>query len=218
MELFVLGTNQSVASAQERERLHVDLEEIYGALSLLRGVNGLLAEALPLLTCGRMELYGVSERPDRALRLLRDLMAERTGVSVGHIATHSYSLRGAEAAKHLFRVASGLDSVIHGEAQILGQVREAFQHPYADDVAGPWLKRLFQSSLVAGKRVRTETEIGRGAAAVASASLALLEREMDPLANVKAVVLGAGGTGALMARLLRKQGVRRLVVANRTVS
>ncbi len=216
MELFVLGTSQSVAPAAVRERLHLDLQEVSEALVHLLTEQGVLAEAVPLSTCARLELYGVATDADRALRVLTRLMARRTGVSSAEIREHSYTLRGDVAVRHLFRVAAGLDSVVHGEAQILGQVREAAHHPLSVHGKGAVLHRLFESALSTGKKVRTDTEIGRGAASLASAALSMIQRDMGSLATASALVLGAGETGALMARLLRKAGIGRLVVANRT--
>jgi len=217
-ELFVLGTSQSVAPACVRERMHVDLDEVYRGLARLRDVPGLLQEAVPLATCGRLEVYGLSRRPLRAAGAMKDLLGARTGMSRGELDAHSYTRWGEDAARHLFRVASGLDSVIYGEAQILGQVREAMAHPSTGEVAGSFMKRLFQSALAAGKRVRAETEIGRGAASVAGAALCLLEAEAGTFADKTALVLGAGETGTLVARLLRKAGVTDILVANRTVA
>jgi glutamyl-tRNA reductase len=216
MELFVVGTSQSVAPTRVRERMHVDLDEVYAALGSLLTERGILEEAIPLATCGRLELYCVSEEPDRALKVLVRLLARRTGVRSDELRPHIYALRGTTAVRHLFRVASGLDSVVHGEAQILGQVREAAHHPLAMTSKGPVLHRMFEMGLQTGKKVRTQTDIGRGAASLASASLKMVEREMGPLGEARALVIGAGETGALRARLLQKAGVGSLVVANRT--
>lgn len=218
MEVFVLGTSQSVASAPTRERMFVDLDEIYDALASLQEGRGVLAEAIPLATCGRLEIYGMATDVDRAAAVLAHLLARRTKIDRTELADHTYLLRGPAAVRHLFRVAAGLDSVVHGEAQILGQVRDAAHHPRIDSVEGPHLHRLFQSALTAGKRVRSETQIGRGAASLASASLDILKREVGPLSSLSALVLGAGKTGTLIARLLRRSGVKRLVVANRTIA
>lgn len=215
-ELFVVGTSQSVAPTRVRERMHVDLDEVYAALGALLTERGVLEEAIPLATCGRLELYCLARDPERALKMLVRLLARRTGVPSAELRTHIYALRGPTAVRHLFRVASGLDSVVHGEAQILGQVREAAHHPLAMTSKGPVLHRMFEMALATGKKVRTETDIGRGAASLASASLRMVEREMGSLANARALVIGAGETGALMARLLRKAGIGQLVVANRT--
>jgi glutamyl-tRNA reductase len=217
LELFVLGTSQSVASAEDRARLRVDLEEAYDALDTVVG-RGLLDEAVPLFTCGRLEVYAVSRRPERALRILRQLLARRSGVPAAHIAARSYVHRDKDAARHLFRVASGLDSVVHGEAQIIGQVREALEHPRTRETIGPLLHRLFQNALAAGKRVRTETAIGRGAVSLAGAALALLKKHVGGFEPLTAVVLGAGDTGVLTARILRKEGLTRLTVVNRTLA
>ncbi len=197
--------------------MHVDLDQVHAALIDLRERRGVLDEAIPLATCGRLELYCVSDRPRRAVALLRRIMERRSGLTRRELESHAYLLTGSAAARHLCRVAAGLDSVIHGEAQILGQVREALHHPATERVRGPILHRLFQCAIAAGKRVRTETEIGRGAASLASAALEMLGRETEPLERLSVLVLGAGDTGALFARLLHKSGVRRLVIANRTV-
>ncbi len=216
MEVFVLGSSQSVASAHERELLHVDLDEMYEALSDLLD-RDILDEAVPLATCGRLEVYAASSRPEHALRALRLLLARRTGIAPDRIAEHSYVHSGHDAVVHLFRVASGLDSVVYGEAQIIGQVRDALEDPRTRRTAGPLLLRLFQNALAAGKRVRTTTGIGRGAVSLAGAALQLLRSRVGPLEPLSATVLGAGDTGVLMARLLRKEGLRRLTVANRTL-
>ena len=197
--------------------MHVDLEEVYAALRPLCNGRGTLSEAVPLATCARLEVYGVAPDGKRALGVLRRLMAQRKGISRDELDRHVYVSRGADAARHLLRVAAGLDSVVHGEAQVLGQVRDAAHHPLVATTEGPVLHRLFQHALTAGKRVRSETEIGRGAASLASASVAMLQREVGELELVTALVLGAGDTGALMARLLVKAGVGRLIIANRTL-
>lgn len=217
-ELFVLGTSQRVAAASVRERMHVDLEEVYAGLAEIMRVAGLLDEAVPLATCGRLEVYCLSPNPLRAARTMKKFLSARCGMGLDELDAHSYTYWGEDAARHLFRVASGLDSVVYGEAQILGQVREAMLHPGTERTAGSFMKRLFQSALAAGKRVRAETEIGRGSASVAGAALCLLEAEAGSFADKTALVVGAGETGALVARLLRKAGVARVAVANRTRS
>lgn len=217
-ELFVLGTSQAVAPACVRERMHVDLAEVYAGIHRIMEVPGLLDEAVPVATCGRLEVYCLSTHPLRAARVLKDLLSARTGMTIEELDAHSYTYWGEEAARHLFRVASGLDSVIYGEAQILGQVRDAMAHPSTEEVAGSFMKRLFQSALASGKRVRAETEIGRGSASVAGAALCLLEVHARTFEDKTALVLGAGETGALVARLLSKAGVGRLTIVNRTLS
>lgn len=217
-EIFVIGTSQSVASAAMREQIYVDLEELYETLGELLTARGLFDEAVPLATCGRLELYCVASDPERAVKVLVRMMERRTGVGRDALRDHVYALRGDKAVRHLFRVASGLDSVVHGEAQILGQVREAARDRRAVMTKGPILHRLFEMALATGKKVRTETEIGRGAASLAGAALGMVQREMTSLASSTALVIGAGDTGVLVARLLAKAGIGKLIVANRTLS
>lgn len=218
MEIFVVGSSQAVAPTEVRERLYVELEEVYADTGDVLTQRGVLEEAVALATCGRLELYGVAADPDRAVRLLAKLVSRRSGLQHGELRSHAYALRGPTAVRHLFRVASGLDSVIHGEAQILGQVREAAHNPLCETSKGPILHRLFEHALRTGKRVRTETEVGRGAASLASAAVEIVRQEMKNLATSSVVVLGAGDTGRLVATLLRKAGIGRLVIANRTVA
>lgn len=216
-QIFVLGTSQSVASAAMREQMYVDLEEMYETLGELLTSRTVLDEAVPLATCGRLELYCVAENPDRAVKLLVRMMERRTGLGRDSFREHVYTLRKSEAVRHLLRVASGLDSVVHGEAQILGQVREAARDRRAVMTKGPILHRLFETALATGKKVRSETEIGRGAASLAGAALQMVEREMKELDASTALVIGAGDTGSLVARLLAKAGVGELILANRTL-
>jgi glutamyl-tRNA reductase len=216
VDVFVVGTSHSLAPAAVRERLHVDVDEIYGAIDELLA-QGVLSEALPLATCARLELYGVANEPERAARLLVRGLSNRVGVARSDLDDRLYTLHGATAVRHLYRVASGLDSVVHGEAQVLGQVRDAAGHPRAAQTKGKVLHRLFDTALATGKRVRAETDIGRGAASLASAAIALVRGRIGRMDSVSALVLGAGDTGSLVARLLRKEGVGRLVIANRTI-
>lgn len=218
MELFVLGTSHSVASGPVRERMHVEPHRVQATLNRLVEGGRILDEAAALVTCGRYEIYGVTRHPGRARRLLSRLMARETGIARAELEASAYLHVGRAAAVHLFRVASGLDSVVQGEAQILGQVRDVASDPAATATMGPTLRRLFQSAVACGKRVRTETDIGRGAASLAGASLALVQRRAGGLEGRTAVVLGAGETGALVARLLSKAGVARLRVVNRTLA
>lgn len=217
-QIFVIGTSQSVASAAMREQIYVDLEELYETLGELLTCRGLLDEAVPLATCGRLELYCVAPDPDRAVKVLVRMMERRTGLGRLGLRDHVYVLRGDQAVRHLFRVASGLDSVVHGEAQILGQVREAAADRRAATTKGPVLHRLFEAALATGKKVRTQTEIGRGAASLAGAALRMVQRDMRSLGSSTALVIGAGDTGSLVARLLAKAGIGKLVLANRTLA
>ncbi|MEQ8329872.1 MAG: glutamyl-tRNA reductase [Longimicrobiales bacterium] len=212
---LVLGTSHVVAEEGVRERLHLPADVV---VSVARGLvaRGFLSEALPLSTCGRLELYGRGPAPERAAQVLRRLMSQGKGLPRHVVRTHTYHHQGAGAVRHAFRVAAGLDSVVHGEAQILGQIRDALAQARGEGLTGPLTERLFQRALATGKRVRSETDIGRGNASLASAALRLVRHDAGPLDGRSALVIGAGQTGSLVARLLRKHGVTSLVVANRT--
>ena len=215
--VFVVGTSHAVASAEARERLHLESAEVLEALTPVLLRSDLLTEALPLVTCGRLELYGVSNRPARAAQTLTRLVAQRTGFDRTDLAENTFELQGKEAVQHLLRVSAGLDSVVHGEAQILGQVRSAAHDPKSSLAKGTVLHRLFELALLTGKRVRSETRIGHGAASLAGASLKLVYSEVPDLDRASVLIVGAGDTGSLVARLLAKRGVGRIVMANRTL-
>ncbi|HET9947474.1 MAG TPA: glutamyl-tRNA reductase [Longimicrobiales bacterium] len=214
MELFVVGTSHAVAPPEARARLHVALADVYETAARLRDRG--LAEAVALSTCGRLELYGAAQ-PGGAADTLLSLLARRSGLPPDEVRACTYVRREGEAVRHLLRVASGLDSVVLGEAEILGQVRAAARHPLAGVTRGPLLHRLFQQAVTAGKRVRSETGLARGAASLAGASLALLRAEAGSLDPLTVLVVGAGQSGALMTKLLAKAGAGRLIVLNRTL-
>jgi glutamyl-tRNA reductase len=216
MDLFLLGTSHVVASAPIRERMHIEASRVREGLERLTGPERPFAEVVLLSTCARYEVYGVASDPDRAVKLLRRLILRETHVGSDHLAAHSYVKTGADAAKHLMRVASGLESAIQGEAQILGQVKDTLGSDPPPPTLGPVLQRLLQSAISTGKRVRSETEIGQGAASLAGAAIQLLESRKGTLSGRSVLVIGAGETGALVTRLLRKTGVGRIMVANRS--
>jgi len=216
MEIFVLGTSHAVASAALREEMHLRSSRVQRALAAMTGSTGKLQESFFLSTCARYEVYGVTDDPERAGKILRRLIARETGLSVAHLEAHTYLYRCDEAVNHALRVASGLESAVQGEAQILGQVRDRLAEPEARETMGPTLQRLFQAAMTTGKRVRSETEIGRGAASLAGAAIQLLQQGLGRLEGHSVLIIGAGETGVLIARLLRKVGVSRFIVANRS--
>jgi len=216
--LFVIGTSHAVAPAPFRERVEPDATAARAILRSMTGPGQLLEESLLLTTCARFEVHGVTASVSRARREIGRGMVAETGVPLGQLARHSYLHTGRAAVTHVFRTATGLDSVVQGEAQILGQVRTALEQPGARDTAGALLHRLIQSAVVAGKRVRTETGIGRGATSLAGAAIQLLRHRTGSLDGRDVVVIGAGDTGGLIARLLRKANVGRLTIVNRTLA
>ena len=206
--LAVIGVSHRTAALDVRERLMVPPAELSAALGEVREAAG-AREAVIVSTCNRTELYlaGAEESVAGAMEFL----SRRIGSSAEPFA---YVRRDREAAAHLFRVASGLDSMILGEAQIQGQVRDAWELGRA--ASGILLNRLFQTALGVASRVRTETALGRGAASVSSASVQLAKQIFGSLAGRRAMVLGAGEMAELALECLVDEGVRTAVVANRT--
>jgi glutamyl-tRNA reductase len=212
--VIVVGASHRTAPIAVRERFAHAGSEVLPALARLRD-EGSAREAVLLSTCNRTEFYVVegdrSGDTDAATTEVAALLAERLG---GDAAPYLYVRRDREAASHLFCVASGLDSMIVGEAQIQGQVRDAWEasRPHS----GAVLNRLFQTALLVASRVRTETAVGRGAASVSSAAVQLAKKIFGPLQGRRAMVLGAGDMAELALECLVREGVRAAIVANRT--
>jgi glutamyl-tRNA reductase len=211
MALIVAGLNHRGAPLDIRERIAYRPAEIAPALDALREAHG-VRESVVLSTCNRTEVYFVESDVD-ATPAVWDELSARLGRG-SDASSYGYVRRDRDAAAHLFRVTSGLDSMVLGEAQIHGQVRDAWEHCRAH--AGPVLNRLFQTSLSVAGRVRNETSISRGAASVASASVQLAKQIFGSLAGKRAMVLGAGEMAELALECLADQGVRTSIVANRT--
>ena len=209
MALTVIGINHRGASLDIRERIAYRPNEIGDALAAIK-VRASVREAVALSTCNRTEIYVVEDEID-AVPAVWAVLSERLGAEASG---YGYVRHDREAVAHLFRVASGLDSMVLGEAQIHGQVREAWDVSRAH--SGPMLNRLFQTSLLVAGRVRNETSIARGAASVSSASVQLSKQIFGSLAGKRAMVLGAGEMAELALECLADQGVRTSIVANRT--
>ncbi len=187
------------------------------ARSFLRRLKdeGSVAEAVLLSTCNRTELYAVIEDEGARGRLFEALAAEK-GVGDYFLERHSYWLTDDEAVRHLYRVASSLDSMVVGEGQILGQVREAYRAATEELCTGPILNRLFHTSLRVGKSVRSETGIGDSSLSVPRVAVKLAEEVFGTLEGRRALVLGAGEMSGLVVKHLKSSGVREIRIANRT--
>ncbi len=210
MSIAVLGVNHRTAPLEVRERFAHAAHEVAPALErvLRAGAGG----GVLLSTCNRTEFYLAQPR-DTVAEAVWELLSERLGA--GRAAQeYGYVQRDREAVRHLYRVSAGLDSMILGESQIQGQVREAWQVSRAQ--AGPVLHRLFQSALLVGARVRGETNLGVGNASAPSAAVALAEKIFGALAGRSALILGAGDVAELAAGCLAAEGVQVALVASRT--
>lgn len=216
MEIVLLGVNHRTASVELRERVAFSIEKTRRATEELRS-HGLLAETLVLSTCNRSELYGVPpESSAETLEKLERYFAALHELDPDALNPNLYRHRDTGVVRHVFRVAAGLDSMLLGEAEILGQVRDAYQAAYNLGATGPVLNRMFQAALEVGKRVRTETEIGARPMSVAFAGVKLAEQIFGKLTRHCALILGAGAVGEQVVEHLHDRGIARLLVANRS--
>lgn len=209
MTLWVLGLNHQTAPVGLRERVAFDAAALPAALSSLRALPD-VSEAAVLSTCNRTELYAIAENG----RTLSDWLATHAEGLDGYLYRHS----DADAVRHLFRVATGLDSMVLGEPQILGQVKEAWVAARAHGALGNGLDRLFQQTFAVAKRVRTDTRVGANPVSVASTAVRLAQNSFARLDESTVLLIGAGETIELAARHLSEGKVRRLLIANRTLS
>ncbi len=209
MALIVVGVNHTTASVEVREKLAFRPPETLVALAQFRA-DGVSREGVVLSTCNRTEVYLVEQNGD-AFGHICAMLAARLGEDA---APFVYAHRDRETVTHLFAVAAGLNSMILGEAQIHGQVKEAWERCRGE--SGPLLNRMFQSALLAASRARTETGIGRGAASVSSAAVQVAKKIFGSLAGRRAMILGAGDAAEIALRCLLNEGVKVAIVANRT--
>jgi glutamyl-tRNA reductase len=216
MEIVLVGLNHRTAPVEVRERVSFNAEQSRRAGEELRA-RGILEETLVLSTCNRSEVYGVPpESSHECAAGLSTFLSEFHSVRPDVLSVSLYHHYDREAVRHLFRVAAGLDSMLLGEAEILGQVREAYRFAHENGATGPVLNRLFQGALEVGKRVRTETELGTRPMSVASAGLKLAERIFGKLTERSALVLGAGAISEQVIAHLRDRGIAHLYVMNRS--
>ncbi len=216
MRIILMGVNHRSAPIELRERVAFSAENARRAAQTLRS-GGVVEEAVVVSTCNRSELYGVfGADAGRATGALENFITSFHGLPSGSLNGSLYRHLDHDAVRHLFRVASGLDSMLLGEAEILGQVRQAYMAALAGGHTGPVLNRLFQSALEVGKRVRTETEIGTRPMSAAFAAVKLAEQIFGKLRENRALILGAGAMGEQLVEHLRDRGVARIFVANRS--
>jgi glutamyl-tRNA reductase len=220
MHLLLVGISHRTAPIELRERVDFQARGLENALRALAARSGRDAsgEMAVLSTCNRAELYVACEDVEAGRANLIAFVGAFHGVDVSLLEPHIYQIADLEAARHLFRVASGLDSLVVGEPQILGQVKEAHGAARQAATAGPLLNRLFHSCFAVGKRVRTETGLGAGAVSVSYAAVALAKKIFGNLDGRSVVVIGAGEMGKLTAQHMKSQGVRHVTIVSRTMA
>lgn len=216
MEIVLVGLNFRTAPVEVRERVSFSTEQAQRAAEELRA-QGILEETLVLSTCNRSEIYGVHPTAKRAsAAALSNFISDFHSVPPELLSPSLYHHYDHDAVRHLFRVSAGLESMLLGEAEILGQVREAYLRAHAAHFTGPVLNRLFQAALEVGKRVRAETELGSRPMGVASAGMKLAERIFGKLDDRTALVLGAGTISEQVVSQLRDRNIGRLYLSNRS--
>jgi glutamyl-tRNA reductase len=215
MTLFAAGLNHRTAAVALREQLALEEDKLREVLQDAVG-RGILTEAVIVSTCNRVEVYGVADVPGEARALCFRQLCHQRGVDVTSIEGALYTHLDGDAVRHAFRVAASLDSMMVGEPQILGQVKEAFALAQSCETIGPTLHALFTQAFAVAKRVRTETEIGRHAVSVSFAAVELAKKIFAGLSGKAVLLVGAGKMGELAARHLVEQGAFPIYVANRT--
>lgn len=215
MNLLSVSINHRTAPVELRESLHLGQEEIRAMLTDMKGC--LFTQGFIISTCNRTELYGLTVSESMGFRDVQKFLMERKPVKgIGESNFQNFFSCGA--VRHLFRVISGIDSLLVGDNQIFGQVKDAFRISEDAGMAGFMMKRLFDSALKTGKRVKTETSVGDGAITVSYAAVQLTEKIFSNLARKSALVIGAGETGTIAARHLKEKGLKSITIANRTQS
>jgi glutamyl-tRNA reductase len=215
-EIFIVGLNHRSAPIEVRESVAFEKSEITEALGRLRSISA-VRESVILTTCNRVEVVAAGPETDRAMEAVtRFLDQQRSSSNNGSLSDHLYTYRGDDAVRHLFRVAASLDSMVVGEPQILGQLKEHYSVAQKAGTVGAVLHRLFHRSFFVAKRVRSETGIASRAVSVSSVAVELAGRIFDRFEEKTVMLIGAGKMGDLMARHLQRCGVKSIMVTNRT--
>ena len=215
MHLVLAGLNHRTAPVAVLERFSRTPESQRSLLTPAAAGGPRFLEAAILATCNRAEAYVVVDDPEAGARVVQDRLAGAAAVAAGDLGDALYTRVDEDAVRHLFEVAAGLDSMVLGEWQILSQVQDAYLHARRAGAAGIVLRALFRAAVAAGRRARMASGVGREAASIGSAAVALAERELGPLAGRRAVLVGSGQMAELVADALRARGVRGARVVTR---
>lgn len=215
MSVLVVGLSHRTAPVAVLERTAVSSDDIDKTIDELQRAEA-LGEVLLLSTCNRIEVYAEVDRFHRGVEEITSVLARHAGLGVAELSEHLYVHFAEAAVEHIFSVAAGLDSMVVGESQILGQLRQAYALGIEAGSVGTVLHELTQTALRVGKRVHTDTGIDRAGASIVSVALDRAEQQFGTLAGRRALIVGAGSMGALAGATLRRRGVTDIVVANRS--
>ena len=213
MNINLVGINHSTAPLAIREKAAIGTSKLNDALHLL---GSLTPDGVIISTCNRTEVYTISIDNDNARTTSLDLLKNCLDVSDGALHLHTYTIEGSAAVKHLFRIASGLESMIIGEHEVLGQVRQALKAAEKARMVNLPLRHIFQSAIRTGRRAREETSISKNALSISSVAVNLAAKVVGNLKSSRMLVIGAGEAGKLVAKAAKDRGVSQIVIASRT--
>ena len=215
MDIILVGLSHNTAPVEIRERLSFSGEQLTAGILRLRAYEEVL-ECVILSTCNRVEVYTTVEKPELGVARIKDFLhIYQPDIPLERITQHLYTHKNEGVVRHLFRVAASLDSMIIGEAQILGQVKDAFDCALLNKTTGVVLNKLFKKSIFTAKRVRTETRIGESAVSISFAAVELAKKIFSNLRSKTGMLIGAGEMGELAAQNLVNSGIKEIVVSNR---
>ena len=215
MDFILVGMNHNTAPVEVRESVVFNEEDIEKALNIIKKDN-LLTEGMIVSTCNRTEFIGANGQNNGVEKYVRSFLNDFKGVDYFTDNKYSYAYKGEDVVRHLFRVISGLDSMIVGETQIFGQIKNAYGLSYEFKANSILMNKLLHWAFKVGKRVRSQTEIGVGAVSVSLAAVELAQKIFKDLSLRKAFLIGAGETGELAAKHLKKKGIGEFFITNRT--
>jgi glutamyl-tRNA reductase len=216
MNIAVVGLSHKTAPVEIREKLSVPDDAKEKAIAQLKGYPH-LEEVAILSTCNRLEIYVIAKETENGVRELTQFLAEWSQIPIGELRHHLFVLLHQDAVMHLMRVASGLDSLVLGEGQILSQVKHTHKLAQQYEGAGSILNRLFKQAISAGKRVRTETSIGTGAVSISSAAVELAQLKINDWTDCRVAILGAGKMSRLLVQHLISKGADQITILNRSM-
>ena len=215
MNLIIVGLSHKTAPVEIREKLSFPSQTIGEPLNRLCTSYG-INEGVIISTCNRVEIFAVTQDIEKGLWQVKRFMSDYHNIPMEGLDEHLYTYTSEDAARHIFRVASGLDSMVLGEPQIFGQVKDAYGYALQHRTAGVIINKLFHKAFSVAKRIRTETKIGSSAVSISYAAVELAKKIFGTLEGKSVMLIGAGEMAELAAKHLLSNGVQEIIVANRT--
>ncbi|MCX5813670.1 MAG: glutamyl-tRNA reductase [Proteobacteria bacterium] len=214
MHILVFGLNHNTAPIEIREKLYIPEENIPDVLTMMKTAG--IIEAVIVSTCNRTEIYFCTDNQDKSLNIINDMLFGYCGIKQDWLDDYTYCFKDEDAYKHLFLVASGLDSMVIGEPQILGQVKDAYRTATLQNSTGFFLDKTFHKTFNVAKRIRTETRIGYNPISISSMAIELSKNIFGELHKKKILVIGVGEMCEIALKYFKKEGLNEIFIANRT--